>query len=205
MWPSGYPSAKTMWSPTTGATVVVVGAIVVVVGAMVVVVVVSVDASSTSTSSTPSSASRQRRRRVLPLGEHIRHGAAADQRRHHEEHDADAAVRTTGGTKAWRSWSGSGGSQGCDMFATVLRTTTPESAHTPLVHSTCAHPTQRRAVAGAAADLARWRGRGVAAGPRRLRRQSAGRGQLDVPGAPRPRRRVRCASCAWHCPVASSR
>jgi len=37
--------------------------------------------------------------------------------------------------RAWRSWSGSGGSQGCDMFATVLRTRAPGSAHTPLVHS----------------------------------------------------------------------
>src|SRR4051812_32342477 len=42
MWPRGYPSANTMWSPTTGASVVVVvgGSVEVVVTAMVVVVVV---------------------------------------------------------------------------------------------------------------------------------------------------------------------
>ena len=86
---------------------------------------------------------------------------------------------------------------------TVLPTTTPEPAHTPLLHSTCADPPQRRAVAGLAADLARRRGRGVAARSGCLRRKSPGGRQFDVSPAARhdaqhgSMRVVRMALARW--------
>ena len=82
-----------------------------------------------------------------------------------------------------RPWSGSGGSQRCDMSATVLRTTTQEPTHTPLLHSTCAYPPERRALARLAADLARWRSGGLAARPWGLRRKSSGGRQFHVPAS----------------------
>ncbi len=84
-----------------------------------------------------------------------------------------------------RPWSGSGGSQRCDMSAPVLRTTTQEPTHTPLVHSTCAHPPERCALPWPAADLARWRSGRLAARPRRLRRKSPGGRQFHVPASTR--------------------
>src|SRR5947199_3585942 len=67
------------------------------------------------------------------------------------------------------------------MLATVLRTPTPKPSHTPLVHSMCVHPSASRAVTRAAADLAGRRGRGLAAGPWRVRRKSAGHGHGHLP------------------------
>ena len=69
--------------------------------------------------------------------------------------------------------------------ADSLTQTTPESTHTPLLHSTCAKSPNRPAVAGSAADVAGWRGRRVATGPRCLRRKSAGGRQLDISPAAR--------------------
>ena len=112
---------------------------------------------------------------VLPLRQHVRHGAAGDQRRQHQQHDADAAIRTTSRESIAPLVRIGRIPRDATCSATVLRTTTPEPTHTPLVHSTCAHPSRRRAVAGPAADLARWRGRGLAARPRRVRRESPGR------------------------------
>src|SRR6185295_9164579 len=172
-----------MWSPTTGANVVVVAAIVVVVdvvlGAIVVVVVVvEVVEVETAVGATVGAATAG-----LRASCHCdsTYAAAPPTTRAISTRSTMPTLRLDRAPwNSLRSWYGSGGSQRCDMFATVLRTTTPEPAHTPLVHSTYAHPPQRHAITWPAADVARWRGRGLAARPGGLRRESPGRGQLDL-------------------------